>query len=254
MKLVAVGACVLSIVAAKVVGSVYSGELLRFVGVNSMFLYGNDAWWLLAVRYASVFICGMIGSWKIVLNPMFVASLAKDTNDVVFIACLCVLLRFVKPVVAFLLLAGLRQVVVDPEPSVSCLWLLDTHFYTDFRWAARVTVVLLELTSIFFARHFENSQEISVLIYSIFEPVSDWVSISFLFSFLLDWLNTDLIANIGILCVVCGIVFNQAAFYTWWTLKTGNANFTMIGSLVYSLGLLVLIYDRCQNYTKKKSE
>ena len=249
-----VGVCVAAIAASKVVGVVFPNEVSRCVGVTSMLLYGKQYGWLAILDYVCVFVCGVIGSWKIVANPLFVVGLAKGGHDGLFIATLCCLLRVINPTLAFLLVALVRQVIVEPEPSVSCFWLLITHFYTDFRVAARVTVVIFELACLFFARHFEQCIEISALLYAIFEPVSDGMSMSFVLSFILTWVNESLIANAGILCVVSGFVFNQAAFYAWWTLKTGNANFTMIGSLTYSLGLLILIYDRCTKRQKQKED
>ena len=249
-----VGVCVAAIAASKVVGVVFPNEVSRCVGVTSMLLYGKQYGWLAILDYVCVFVCGVIGSWKIVANPLFVVGLAKGGHDGLFIATLCCLLRVINPTVAFLLVALVRQVIVEPEPSVSCFWLLITHFYTDFRVAARDTVVIFELACLFFARHFEQCVEISALLYAIFEPVSDGMSMSFVLSFILTWVNESLIANAGILCVVSGFVFNQAAFYAWWTLKTGNANFTMIGSLTYSLGLLILIYDRCTKRQKQKED
>ena len=254
MKWMSVCVCVAAIAASKVVGVVFPNEVSRCVGVTSRLLYGKQYEWLAILDYLCVFVCGMIGSWKIVANPLFVVSIAKGGHDGLFIATLCCLLKVTSPTMAFLLVAFVRQVIVEPDPSVSCFWLLIVHFYTDFRVSARVTVVIFELACLFFARHFEHCVEISALLYSIFEPVSDGTSMSFVLSFILTWVNESPIVNAGILLVISGFVFNQAAFYAWWTLKTGNANFTMIGSLAYSLGLLILIYDRCTKGQKQKED
>jgi hypothetical protein len=41
---------------------------------------------------------------------------------------------------------------------------------------------------------------------------------------------------------VTGFVFSAAALYAWWTMRIGNANFAMIGALLYTAGLFVLLY------------
>jgi hypothetical protein len=46
----------------------------------------------------------------------------------------------------------------------------------------------------------------------------------------------------GVAMIVIGCCFSQTAFYAWWTLRTANINFAMIGSLLYSLGIIFLIY------------
>jgi uncharacterized membrane protein len=53
--------------------------------------------------------------------------------------------------------------------------------------------------------------------------------------------NQGSLANAGFVLMVVGFVFNQSAFYGWWAMGTGNANFAMIGSLLYVGGILAVV-------------
>lgn len=219
-----------------------------YVGVTSMFLYGREEWWVFAVRMVSVFVCAVIGSWKIVLNPLFISALAMESNDVVFVAVHCVFIKSgLHPTLPLMILAGIRQLLVEPEPSISCFWLLDTHFYAQFRATARIVVIILEMLSLFLSRRFHCPLDTGVLISSIFEPAGDWITLTLLCNTVIPWLNTSTTVNTGILTSLVGLVFFQSSCHAWWTLRTGNANFALVGSALYTIGLMLMLYARTDN-------
>lgn len=214
-------------------------------GVGSDFMYESNPWLAKMLRLACVGLCSVLLPWSAIVNPLFIVSLAMNSNDVLFTSLYAIGGR-IHPTFGYVAAALIKHAVIEPQPSISSLWFLDTHFYTDFRFAARMTVIILELLSIFLARHFGRKHEIGLLLVCLFDPCLDWTMLAWVASKMLDWANTTTIGNTGILITLTGFVFNQAAVYAWWTLRIGNANFAMIGSLLYSVGLIVLI---CYNAT-----
>lgn len=222
-------------------------------GVGSSFMYDSNPWMARCVRWGCVGVCSALLPWGAVVNPLFITSLAMDSNDVLFTG-LYALGGTVHPTFGYMVAALVKHTVIEPQPSVSALWLLDTHFYTDFRFAARITVVILEILAIFLSRHFDRKSEIGFLLVCLFDPCLDWTVLAWFSSKILIWANGGTIANAGILIALMGFVFNQAAVYAWWNLRIGNANFAMIGSLLYSIGLITLIYHHTTLTAKKKCE
>lgn len=223
------------------------------VGSGSSFMYDKNPVLTRCVRWGCVGVCTLLTEWSAILNPLLVVSLAMESNDIVFTATLTVFER-IHPTFGYLVGALLKHIIIEPQPSISPLWFLDTHFYTDFRIAARISVFLLEIVAIFLSRHFDRKMTIGFLIFCLFDPCMDWSMLALLSSRILQLVNADKLANAGILVTITGFVFNRAAFYSWWILRTGNANFAMIGSLLYSVGLITLICHNATRPLKKKCD
>jgi hypothetical protein len=181
-----------------------------------------------------------------VFNPLFCAAFMARSNDVIFVAVVCLAFgqKYFTPII--MVLTVMRS-FISVEPSMSLVWLLLSHFHESFREPAELTIFLLELMAIFISRRFKRSSEIQLMIYLMFDSVTDGYSLSLLGIFCLREVNKGIWANAGFLIIVFGCVICQAAFRAWWTLRIGNANFVMVGSIVYTLGLDALIYHYATN-------
>jgi hypothetical protein len=136
-------------------------------------------------------------------------------------------------------ISSLRQLFVPPDPSLSLLWLIETHYLTAFRIPARFTIALFQAASLFLSR--DSQSQISVLLYAISDPCADWCSLALITIIIFPLVNTHPRVNGAILLLMSGFVFSQSAISSWWALGIGNANFAMVGSLVYTAGLILLL-------------
>jgi hypothetical protein len=208
-----------------------------FVGISSPFLYGVASPLLIAFRFLCVFALGLSPHFFVLVNPLFIVHMASWGNDVLFVTPLAL---SSSPFVA-LAVAAARHLLVPPDPSLSLLWLIDAHYYTEFRSAARVTVALLQLVSLFLARHFTDPI-LPLVLYLISDPAADWASLALLTTAIAPRVNRHYHVNAAVLLLATGFVCNGAAMYAWWAMRIGNANFVMVGSLLYTAGLLVLLH------------
>jgi hypothetical protein len=173
------------------------------------------------------------------LNPLFVIHLARSGFDSLFVGPLSLFLESEYCFSGAMFVAIARQFFVSPEPSLSLLWLIDSHYLTEFRISARVTIGVFQAVSLFLGRNCERG--LALVLYAISDPCADWASLSLLAAVLLPRANRHMPVNIAILMIGSAFVFSNAAFEAWWAMGTGNANFAMVGSLIYSGGLLVLL-------------
>jgi hypothetical protein len=154
------------------------------VGISSPLLYGVASPLLVACRLACVFALGLSPHFLVVVNPLFIVHMASCGNDVLFITPLALSSSYV----VALVVAAARHLLVPPDPSLSLLWLIDAHYYTEFRTAARVTIALLQLASIFIARHFADPL-VPLILYLVSDPAADWASLALLTTAVLPRVN-----------------------------------------------------------------
>jgi hypothetical protein len=230
---------VFSVIASSLLSRYASAYFHAFVGVTSP-LFDNPPLYLHALRVGAIFLCGLSSANLLLLNPLFLVHLAESGFDCFFIAPLALCLDSNYPYIGALLISLIRQLAVAPDPSLSLLWLLDTHYLTAFRIPARFTIALFQATSFFLVRR-SQSRILPVVLYAISDPCADWCSIALLTTLILPLLNTDPFINAAILMIASGFVFGHAAVYAWWTMGIGNANFVMVGSLIYTAGLICLL-------------
>jgi hypothetical protein len=215
-------------------------ELSSFVGVTTGFLYGQSSLLLLSLGFLANFLCSFSSLPYLILNPLFICHIALFGCDHLFLIPILFTLNTKYSPFVLLVIAVVRNLLIDPTPSNCLLWTFDVHFYTEFRLEARITVLTLELLSLFLSRHFANPF-IGVFIYLIFDPCGDWAGIALAMTIAIRYVNGGPLVNGGFLLMLVGFVFNQSAFYGWWAMGTGNANFAMIGSLLYVGGILAVV-------------
>jgi hypothetical protein len=229
-----------SVIASSLLSRYASSLFQTFVGVTSPIIV-NSSVFLDALKLGAIFLCGLSSSDLLLLNPLFLVHLAQSGFDCLFIAPLAICLDSRHSHLAALLISLIRQLTVVPDPSLSLLWLLDSHYLTDFRISARFTVALFQMTSLFLTRH-SRDRLLPVVLYAISDPCADWCSLGLLTTLLYPLINTDPRINAAILLIASGFVFSHAAIHAWWTMGIGNANFAMTGSLIYTTGLILLLY------------
>ena len=234
-----------------------------FVGISSDFLYEEDNVYFNILRVLAVFLCSLSKYSKMVLNPLFIIHIADKGNDVFFVALLSLLLSAPCPWLGSLALSSLRHLFVSPYPGINLLWLFDSHAHIDFRTIMRCIVVSYQLIGIFILRHY-NDPRMCALLYFIFDPCGDWASISLVLEMLRPLLNVHKKVGFSFALFAFGFAFCQASFYSWWTVKVGNANFAMIGAIICAVScIIVLVHlpeygesersaERCFVWNKRK--
>jgi hypothetical protein len=78
----------------------------------------------------AIFLCSLSSVNLILLNPLFLAHLAKSGFDCFFIAPLALCLDNDYSYIGALLISFIRQLSVTPNASLSLLWLLERHDLT----------------------------------------------------------------------------------------------------------------------------
>jgi hypothetical protein len=237
-----------SVVLSRVMVYCHFPDLSSCVGIASPLFYGFNPVVPFIVAVVATVICSFSDFPYFVINPFFLCHLAVRGSDHIFIAPLLFFLNTRFATVSILITAVIRHFFVDPSPSISLFWSLDVHFYTDFRSEARITVIVLQLVSIYLSRHFSNAK-IGLLLYFISDSCGDWAGFALLLTMAVSELNQGPLANASFLLLLIGFWLNQAAFYAWWSMGIGNANFPMIGSILYTIGIIVLLF----HFTRDKS-
>jgi hypothetical protein len=219
-----------------------SSSLFHYAELNSSYWpsFGYDRLLDVILPWIGLLLAANSSFRWFVCNPLFALAFTKKSRDLFFVG----VFAFSNNTFLTYGLALLRH-IIPPEPSLSLLWLLDTHIYTEFRLAARFTVIALKLLGLFLSRHFAKKHEIQILLIILFDPNSGFGFVSLL-SLIVWRCYCDSLRRKLVMCamimIIFGFFFNQTAFFTWWTSGIGNANFVMIGSLIYSVGIALLIY------------
>jgi hypothetical protein len=230
---------IISYAASFLIDRFLSHRFQIFVGVTSP-LFPNPSLILRCFRVVSVFLFGLSPFYLVLMNPLFLVHLSQSGFDSLFIAPMALVLNTRHSYFGTLLISLARQFVVPPDPSLSLLWLIDSHYLSLFRIPARITISLFQALSLFLSRHWP-CHILPLVISAVFDPCADWASLALLTTAILPLANTHPRVNAAILLIASGFVFAQSAFVAWWGMGTGNANFAMVGCLIYTVGLIVLI-------------
>ena len=203
--------------------------------------------------------------FKILLHPCFLISLAFLSQDIFYITIICFFqilfskfntnskddkyfgIRYIFP-----LLALVRHYFITSSPGFGLLWLFESHFYTQFLPIAKQTILLFEFLSIWYLRYL-NSPIPSIIIMILFDPVLDFSLLSLLFEILRPLSKLSFFNSCCYVLIIIGAFFQQAAYYSWFTLRIGNPNFVLAGGLIIYICIFPLFWSSIQNSDLKPS-
>ena len=210
------------------------------VGASSLFLYGKYQNFLKIAKYLSVLFIASADNRNVLLNPLFIIHLLSCGND--FLLLLPLFMRRKNRIIRtilFMIVAITRQILIDPNPSIGMVWLIDAHEMTGFQKITRIAIAFYQLFLLFISRH--NANEIfSVSVLTLLDPCPDFSMLS-LALFEAFKLRNKQSVKIAFALIFTGFFFEQAAFFSWFKMRIGNANFAMVGSLIINTGITTLM-------------
>lgn len=206
-------------------------------GTGSTFLYGYNPIVLKLLRIICMLLISTTNYYYILINPLFLANIISESSDILFLTPVICFFdsRFAKFFI--ILCTVLRQYLISSTPGINLYWLINTHFLPDFLPHLHLSLILFEFMAFSATIGYEYCLPL-YLVYLVFDPAGDWISYAFLMQLL--YRNSNLyIIKLAFTILITGIVFNQSSFYAWWTVGVGNANFTMVGSLICAISCII---------------
>ena len=218
-----------------------------FVGTSSLFLSHFDYnYFLIALKILALLIISFTEHKHILLIHSFWIHLSTKGNDFLFILPLLLSLSSKNRIIrtlTFLFISISRQILIEPNPSVGMLWLLNSHQITEFQQNTRYIIIFFQSFLIFISRY-TKMDIFPVAAFVIFDPTVDFslISILLLVSFNLYQKAVDKSSFcISFSFLFLGLIFNQSSFFAWFKMGIGNPNFTMVGSIIFTIGAAILM-------------
>ena len=226
------------------------------VGSSSLFLYKfSTNYFLIFIKILVLFLISISNYRYILIIPFFLIHILTNGSDFLFLLPLLFSLQtknITIRTITFCIIALLRQLFIEPNPSIGLLWLIDSHQITEFHDITRIIICFFQIFLLFISRYTkEDLFPISVFV--IFDPALDFSLLSFILYFSFKYLHNNREIQIAYSFLFVGIIFNQASFFSWLKMNIGNPNFTMVGSILVTIAFgIIMIFDKTNIEKEKK--
>ena len=226
------------------------------IGSSSLFLYKYSSnYFFLAIKIAILLILSLTKYKCILLSPFLLIHIITKGYDFVFLLPLIFAIQSKNAnirTIIFMITAILRQLLIEPIPSIGLMWLIDSHQITDFHDITRIIIAFFQLFLIFISRYVkEDLFPVSVIV--LFDPAVDFSLLAFILYFSFQYFKGYKAIQIAYSFLFVGFIFNQSSFYSWFKMNIGNPNFTMVGSILASIAFgIIMFFDKNQNIKQKQ--
>ena len=229
----------------------------HLVGSSSLFLYKYSSnYFFLPIKIASLLILSLTKYKYILLSPFLLIHIITKGYDFVFLLPLFLAMQSKNTTIRtiiFMMTAIVRQLLIEPIPSIGLMWLIDSHQITDFHDVTRIIIAFFQLFLIFISRYIKDDL-FPISVFVIYDPAVDFSLLAFILYFSFQYFKDSKEIQIAYSFLFVGLIFNQSSFYSWFKMNIGNPNFTMVGSILATIAFGIIMLFENNKIIKQKQD